>query len=51
MDFGAKEVKNEAEKFINDQLQTKDMNNFIHCFWYCITGTKFEEAEIIYLMT
>ena len=46
VDFGAKEVKNEAEKFINDQLQTKDMNNFVHCFWYCITGTRFEEAEI-----
>ena len=44
--FGAKEVKNEAEKFIKAQLETNDMNNFVHCFWYCITGTRFEEAEI-----
>ena len=42
--FGAKEVKDEAEKFIKAQLETNDMNNFVHCFWYCITGTRFEEA-------
>ena len=45
MDFGAEEVKIEAEKFINAQLETNNMNNFVHCFWYCITGTRFEEAE------
>ena len=22
------------------------MNNFVHCIWYCITGTRFEQAEI-----
>lgn len=22
------------------------MNNFVHCFWYCITGARFEQAEI-----
>ena len=27
------------------------MNNFVHCFWYCITGTRFEEAEIKLLNT
>ena len=22
------------------------MNDFVHCFWYCITGSRFEQAEI-----
>ena len=44
--FGAKEVKEEAERFIKLQLNNGNMNNFVHCFWYCITGARFEQAEI-----
>ena len=40
--YGAEEIKSDAEKFIKLQLQLGDMNNFVHCFWYCITGTRFE---------
>ena len=44
--FGAEEVKSEAENFIKGQLKQGNMNNFVHCIWYCITGTRFEQAEI-----
>ena len=43
---GAKEVQEEAEKYIKSQLNLGNMNNFVHCIWYCITGTRFEDAEI-----
>ena len=44
--FGAKEVKEQAERFIKSQLNNGNMNDFVHCFWYCITGARFEQAEI-----
>ena len=44
--YGASDVKTEAEKYIKEKLQLGDMNDFVHCFWYCITGTRFEQAEI-----
>ena len=44
--FGAKEVRIQAENFISSQLRNGNMNNFVHCFWYCITGARFEQAEI-----
>ena len=44
--FGAEEVKAAAQKFIQEQLDEGNMNNFVHCIWYCITGTRFEQAEI-----
>ena len=28
-----------------DSLQKKNSNDLIHCIWYCITGTRFEEQE------
>ena len=44
--FGAKEVRIQAENFISSQLRNGNMNNFVHCFWYCITEARFEQAEI-----
>lgn len=44
--YGASDVKTEAEKYIKEKLQLGDMNDFVHCFWYCITWTRFEQAEI-----
>ena len=44
--YGESDVKTEAEKYIKEKLQLGDMNDFVHCFWYCITGTRFEQAEI-----
>ena len=44
--FGVKAIKNNAKKFINEQLKTANVNNFVHCIWYCITGNRFEPIEI-----
>ena len=44
--YGADAVKTDAEKFINLQLASNDPNNFVQCIWYCITGNRFEQAEI-----
>ena len=41
-------IGNEALKCIQDEIKTnnnKDYNDFIHCIWYCVSGTRFEEVE------
>ena len=44
--FGAKEIQDEAAKYIKDQYNTDNINNFVQCIWYCITGNRFENDEI-----
>jgi predicted GTPase len=34
-----------AKQFIDAQIKKNDINNFVHCIWYCISDTKFEEEE------
>lgn len=49
--YGADAIKKDAELFIRNQISQGDINNFVHCFWYCITGNRFEQAEIDLLMS
>ena len=44
-DFGADKITNICENFIHQQKETKDINNFVHCIWYCVTGNRFEDVE------
>ena len=44
--YGPNKIKEKAVEFIENQLKTNDINNFVHCIWYCITGNRFEECEI-----
>ena len=44
--YGAEQVRGDAESFIQRQKETNDPNNFVQCIWYCFTGNRFEEAEI-----
>ena len=44
--FGAEDVKRQAVDYITQQYSTFNPNNFVQCIWYCITGTRFEKAEI-----
>lgn len=44
--YGAEAVKKDAKEFIDRQLQSNNVNNFVHCIWYCITGNRFEQVEI-----
>ena len=34
--YGISEVMKEMNKFISDQLDTGNPDNYIHCIWYCI---------------
>ena len=36
---------NEITKYIENQELNGNPDNFIHCIWYCITGTRFEDIE------
>ena len=36
----------QIESFIKKQLETKDPDKFIHCIWYCWTGSRLESSEI-----
>ena len=44
--YGADAVMKDVQNYIKEQLSTNDINNFVHCIWYCITGSKFQKAEI-----
>jgi len=44
--YGAEAVKKDAQEYIERQLQSNNVNNFVHCIWYCITGNRFEQVEI-----
>ena len=44
--FGAEDVKKIAVDYITEQNKYNDSNNFVQCIWYCITGTRMEQAEI-----
>ena len=44
--YGAKYVKNEAERFINEKLKLGEPNDIIHCILFTITGTRYEDIEI-----
>ena len=44
--YGAESVKRDATKYINEQIETNNPNNFVQCIWYCITGNRFEQVEI-----
>ena len=34
-----------ANEFINEQFGTKNINNFVHCIWYCISSDRFQKLE------
>jgi len=45
VNYGAEAVKNDASKFIIEQLNTNNINNFVSCIWYCVTGDRFQQVE------
>ena len=44
--YGAEAVKKDAKEYIDRQIESNNVNNFVHCIWYCITGNRFEQVEI-----
>ena len=43
--YKMEELSESMEKFIKSQLESENPDLFIHCIWYCITGTRLEPIE------
>ena len=43
--YGINQATEHAINFIKKCLLDKDQNEYIHLIWYCVTGSRFEEAE------
>ena len=43
-------IKEEAIKYIKKQEEFYDYNNIVHCIWYCVSDTRFEDDEITLLI-
>ena len=43
--YGVEAVVKSTEDFVNSQIKLKDPDKFVHCIWYCITGSRFEGVE------
>jgi len=43
--YDANALGNDCLRYSNEQRNTKDMNKFIHCIWYCVTGARLEKVE------
>lgn len=44
--FSVDAVGFDAKKFIEEQFAQDDINNYVHCIWYCVDSTRFEGEEI-----
>ena len=43
--YKVEELSESMGKFIKSQLESENPDLFIHCIWYCITGTRLEPIE------
>ena len=34
---------------MSQQYKSNNPNNLVHCIWYCISGTRFEQVEIDFI--
>ena len=46
INFGVDQIFESIQRFIKSQIETNDPDKFIHCIWYCWTGTRLEENEM-----
>ena len=44
--FDVDKVGIEARSFINQQIEANNVNDFVHCIWYCISSNRFQGVEI-----
>ena len=43
---GVNAVYESIKQFIDNKLATKDPDQYIHCIWYCWTGSRLEPSEV-----
>ena len=44
-DYNIDEFVNEVKNYIEKSELNGNPDNFVHCIWYCVTGTRFEDIE------
>ena len=44
--YGINEVYKDISEFIKEQEKNEIPDKFVHCIWYCITDSRFEDIEI-----
>ena len=44
-DYNIDEFVNEVKNYIEKSELNGNPDNFVHCIWYCTTGTRFEDIE------
>ena len=45
-DSGTDATYNNIKNYINKQIETGDPDKYVHCIWYCWTGSRLENTEI-----
>ena len=45
IDSGTDDTYKAIKDFINKQIETRDPDKYIHCIWYCWTGSRLEKSE------
>ena len=45
----AEKIKNQTINYINKQIKKGGYNDFVHCIWFCISGTRMQPKEEEYL--
>ena len=43
--YSIKQLSDSINKFIKEKLQSGNPDQFVHCIWYCLSGTRFEDIE------
>ena len=44
--YGIEDLTKSINRFIKNKLESENPDEFVHCIWYCITGTRLEKIEI-----
>ena len=44
-EYSVKSIGFNADEFINGQLEKKNINEVVHCIWYCVESDRFQENE------
>ena len=44
-EFNPNTVGFQAKEFIQNQIKKNNVNDFVHCIWYCVNSTRFQEEE------
>ena len=44
--YGVEQLSESIESFITTKIKEGNPDDFVHCIWYCVTGTRLEKIQI-----